>query len=457
MQFEKSKVYFVSLGCPKNLVDSQVMLGRLESDAYSITRHAQEAEVIVVNTCSFIDAAKKESVDTILEMANFKNSGKCHTLVVSGCLPQRHSKELEDNIPEIDLMIGTGQYHRITEFLDQKKRAVLPQKAYINQPAFIHSEKDLRVLTGPKHTAYLKLSEGCNRRCSFCIIPHLRGNVRSRSMDSLVTEAQKLASQGVREINLVAQDLTHYGMETRYRENLEELLPRLCEVEGIEWIRLHYVYPDNFSEKLIGIIRDQPKIVKYLDMPIQHTQDRVLKLMNRRLTRARLFELITNLKKEIPEMVFRTSIIVGFPGETEEEFENLVNDLETLNLDHVGVFSYSQEEGTPAARLTNQLSEPVKRKRRKILISRLQELSWKKRKTLLGTRVPLMLEGTSSETDFLLRGRLSTQASEIDGEVLINDVAPDIDISHLTAGNFVEVEITDLLPVDYLATLHKAI
>lgn len=246
---DKSSVYFVSLGCPKNLVDSQVMLGMLEKDRYQITQEPKDAEVIIVNTCSFIQASKEESIETILEMAELKDSGQCKVLVASGCLPQRYSKQLEVEMPEVDLFIGTGQYQRITELLNSHQEArdlgaPLPKRSYIDQPAFIHTETDPRVHTGPQHSAYLKLSEGCNRRCAFCIIPKLRGNVRSRTIASLVEEAKKLAARGVRELNLVAQDLTEYGMEWRYKENLEMLLPELCKIDGIEWIRLHYVYPE---------------------------------------------------------------------------------------------------------------------------------------------------------------------------------------------------------------------
>jgi ribosomal protein S12 methylthiotransferase len=264
---KKPSVYFVSLGCPKNLVDSQVMLGKLEAGKYEVANEPNTADVIIVNTCSFIQAAKEESIETILEMAQYKEDGKCKALVVSGCLPQRYAKELEKEMPEVDLMIGTGQYHKITDLLEahktaQDQGAPLPQRSYIDFPAFIHTEKDARVHTGAKFSGFLKLSEGCNRRCSFCIIPKLRGNVRSRTVASLIIEAKQMAENGVRELNLVAQDLTEYGMEWKYKENLEMLLPELCKIDGIEWIRLHYVYPDQFSDELVEIIAREPKIVK---------------------------------------------------------------------------------------------------------------------------------------------------------------------------------------------------
>ncbi len=453
----KAPVYFVSLGCPKNLVDSQVMLGLLEKEKYSVTQDAQEAEVIIVNTCSFIQASKEESIETILEMAQHKQSGKCKVLVASGCLPQRYSKELEKEMPEVDLFIGTGQYQRITELLSLHGEALgvgapLPSRSYIDQPAFIHTETDPRVHTGPTYSAYLKLSEGCNRRCAFCIIPKLRGNVRSRTVESLVTEARQLASRGVRELNLVAQDLTEYGMEWKYKERLETLLPELCKIEEIDWIRLHYVYPDQFSDELVSIVAREPKIVKYLDMPIQHTNDRVLQTMNRRLTKAKLFDLISKLRQQIPGIAFRTSIIVGFPGETEEEFQELCEDLETLKLDHVGVFRYSKEEGTKAAEMSEQVHPNTKRRRSKTLIEILQRQSLENNKKYVGTRVQVMIEGPSQETDLLIQGRMPTQAQEIDGHVLINDLGEfgNDDAFGFKPGDMVEVEITEALPHDLL-------
>jgi ribosomal protein S12 methylthiotransferase len=453
----KASVYFVSLGCPKNLVDSQVMLGLLKNARYTIAEEPQNAEVIIVNTCSFIEASKEESIETILEMADFKENGNCKVLVASGCLPQRYHTQLENEMPEVDLFIGTGQYHRVTELLDAHGKALeegaaLPKRSYVDQPAFIHSDTDPRVHTGPSYSAYLKLSEGCNRRCAFCIIPKLRGNVRSRTVESLVTEAKNLASNGVRELNLVAQDLTEYGMEWKYKENLEMLLPELCKIEGIEWIRLHYVYPDQFSDELVDIIAREPKIVKYLDMPIQHTNNRVLQSMNRRLTKEKLFSLMEKLRAKIPEMVYRTSIIVGFPGESEEEFQELCRDLRVLNLDHVGVFRYSKEEGTKAAEMDGQIHAATKRRRSKELIAILQEQSLKRNEKLIGTKSIIMIEGLSEETDLLIQGRMPTQAQEIDGHVLVNDVSYlGVDAETLQPGDFVEVEITEALPTDLVA------
>ncbi|HTL12198.1 MAG TPA: 30S ribosomal protein S12 methylthiotransferase RimO [Bdellovibrionota bacterium] len=446
---QKSPVYFVSLGCPKNLVDSQVMLGKLESDRYSITQNPDEAEVIIVNTCSFIQASKEESVDTILEMAQKKETANCRLLVASGCMPQRYAKEMEKQLPEVDLLIGTGQYHRITELLNERAEGSklggsIPRRIYVDQPAFIHSESDPRMHTGPAYTGYLKLSEGCNRRCTFCIIPTLRGDVRSRTVDSLVTEAKNMAARGIRELNLVAQDLTHYGIDSDYRENLEKLLPALCAVEGVDWIRLHYVYPDQLSDEVIDLIAREPKIVKYLDMPIQHTNDRVLKRMGRKLTKKRLFEVMGKLRDRVPGVAIRTSIIVGFPGETEEEFEELCRDLKTLDIEYVGVFRYSREDGTAADRLDGHLHPSTRRRRWRALESQLLGRAQERAAAQVGRKTVALFEGKSEESDLLFQARLPQQAQEIDGHVLINDLG-DVEAEALSPGDLVELEITESL------------
>lgn len=464
---KQASVYFVSLGCPKNLVDSQVMLGMLDKGRYTMADDPENAEVIIVNTCSFIQDSKKESIDTLLEMADYKQTGKCKVLVAAGCLPQRYAKDLEKDLPEVDLLVGTGQYHRITEILEAKEAEegqpiskTLP-KTWVDQPAFIHQETDPRIHTGPTHTAFLKLSEGCNRRCAFCIIPKLRGNVRSRSIDSLVIEATEMAKRGVKELCLVAQDLTHYGMENRFKEKLELLLPELCKIDGIEWIRLHYVYPDDFSDELLDIIAREPKIVKYLDMPIQHTSDQVLERMNRRLRKEKLFSLVSRLRERIPGIAFRTSIIVGFPGETETQFEELKRDLVALNLDHVGIFGYSQEEGTAAVELDGQLPASLIRKRKTQLEKALKPLRLERHHQSLGKTVSVMIEGPHPESEQLITARLPSQAMEIDGQVLINDLGPGLRVGsqwietlkRLKPGNMAKIEITEVTPTDLVGTL----
>lgn len=435
-------VYFVSLGCPKNLVDSQVMLGLLKSNTYSVATDPAQAEVIVVNTCSFIESSKVESIDTILEMASYKDSGRCQTLVVAGCLPQRYKSQLEKEMPEVDLFIGTGEYQRIAELVDWARKGELPQRSYVNKPAFIHTEAHPRMQTGQFFSAYLKISEGCNRHCSFCIIPNLRGNTRSRTVDSLVEEARILASQGVKELNLVAQDLTEYGMEKRYKEmTLAKLLPELCKVDGIEWVRLFYAYPDQFPDEVVDIMASEPKIVRYLDMPIQHTSDRILRAMNRRVSRSEIFEFVQKMREKIPGIYLRTSVIAGFPTETEEEFLQLKSDLTTLKFDHLGAFAYSREEGTRAGVMEGQIPMRTRVRRQREIRNLHQEYSVKRNQALVGEAFQVLVEGISEESEYLLKGRHYGLAPEIDGQVLIND-------GQASPGEIIEVEITDALPFD---------
>jgi ribosomal protein S12 methylthiotransferase len=440
-----NNVYFVSLGCPKNLVDSQVMLGLLKSNKFRITEEPAEADTVIVNTCSFIDSAKQESINTILEMAEFKDSGKLKNLVVSGCMAQRYSKDLETEMPEVDLFIGTGEYHRVVELLQKKALGKLSQKSFVDIPKFIHTDEHPRVNTGASYSAFLKISEGCVRNCSFCIIPKLRGHeVRSRSIASLVEETKRLAASGVTELNLVAQDLTHYGIENNYQENLAGLLRALVKIEGIKWIRLHYAYPDNFTDEVIDLMASEPKILKYVDMPLQHGDDKVLKLMNRRVTRDQIYALVKKMRARVPGLVFRTNIIVGHPGETEESYQNVKRMLEELRLEHVGVFKYSLEEDTPSFRLAEkigQIPEEVIQERYNELMELQQSISFSNNKAFIGKRVEVLVEGVSKESDLLLQGRWYGQAQEIDGVVLINagDAAP---------GQYVEVEISEALPYD---------
>lgn len=445
---EATSVYFVSLGCPKNLVDSQVMLGLLKSNRFTITEDPAEAETVIVNTCSFIDSAKQESISTILEMADYKDSGKLKNLVVSGCMAQRYSKDLEKDMPEVDLFIGTGEYHRVVELLQKKALGKLRQKSFVDIPTFIHTSEHPRVNTGASYTAFLKISEGCVRNCSFCIIPKLRGHkVRSRSITSLVEEATTLAKSGVKELNLVAQDLTHYGIDNDYQENLAGLIRALVKIEGIEWIRLHYAYPDNFTDEVIDLMATEPKIVKYVDMPLQHGDDKVLKLMNRRLTSADIYSLVNKMRARIPGLVFRTNIIVGHPGETEESYQNVKAMLQELRLEHVGVFKYSLEEDTASFRLAEkigQVPEETIQLRFNELMEIQQRISLENNQKMVGRRLKVLVEGLSRESDLLLQGRWYGQAQEIDGVVLIND-------GDASPGDIVEVEISEALPYDLVA------
>lgn len=447
---KQNAVYFVSLGCPKNLVDSQVMLGMLKSNKFTITENPEEAETVIVNTCSFIDSAKQESINTILDFTDLKENGSLKNLVVSGCMAQRYAKDLEKDMPEVDLFIGTGEYHRVAELLQKKALGKLRQKTFVDIPKFIHTDEHPRINTGAHHSAFLKISEGCVRNCSFCIIPALRGHeVRSRTIPSLVQEAKRLALQGVSELNLVAQDLTHFGIENGYKENLAMLLRELVKVSGIRWIRLHYAYPDNFTDEVIDLMANEPKILKYVDMPLQHGDDKVLKLMNRRITSEQIYTLVEKMRARIPGLVFRTNIIVGHPGESEESYQNVKKMLETLRLEHVGVFKYSLEEDTPSYRLAEKIGEVPEetiQHRFNELMQIQQEISLANNQKLIGKRLEVLVEGISHESDLLLQGRWYGQAQEIDGVILIND-------GDAVPGQYATVEITEAMPYDLVGRI----
>ena len=453
-KLEKNSVYFVSLGCPKNLVDSQVMLGLLKSNKFKISDSPETADTVIVNTCSFIDSAKKESIEAILEMADYKENGHLKNLVVSGCMVQRYAKDLEQEMPEVDLFIGTGEYHRVVELLQKRALGKLRKKTFVDVPKFIHTEDHPRINTGAYYSAYLKISEGCVRNCSFCIIPKLRGHdVRSRSVESLMEEAERLVKSGVTELNLVAQDLTHFGIENDYKENLAMLLKALVKIEGLKWIRLHYAYPDNFTDEVIDLIACEPKIVKYVDMPLQHGDDKVLKLMNRRITSAEIVKLVKKMRSRIPGLVFRTNIIVGHPGESEESYQNVKAMLSELRLEHVGVFKYSLEEDTPSFRLAKKIGlvpEEVVQARHNELMELQQGISFKNNQKMVGKQIQVLVEGLSRESDLLLQGRWYGQAQEIDGVVLIND-------GDAAPGQYVTVEITEALPYDLLGKVVPSI
>lgn len=420
---EMQNYHFVSLGCPKNLVDSQVMIGKMNSWGAQIVKEPAEADVIIVNTCSFIQLAREESVDTILEMARYKDKsiGRASTLVVSGCFAQMYKDQVEKALPEVDLVIGTGEYHRISELLQMRKDGTLPQKTFVGIPSFIHTEKDPRVQTGQSYFSYLKVSEGCNKNCAYCIIPQLRGRTRSRTVESLVEEATRLAAAGTKEILLIAQDLTEYGMDQKYAFDLPMLLRELVKIEDLKWIRLLYTYPDQLDEEVYQLIKNEEKIVKYLDMPIQHLNNDVLKRMNRRVDKQKIFDLVSRFRAEIPGFFIRSSIIAGFPGETEEQFEELYEGLKELEIDHLGVFAYSFEESTKSGKMDGQLDEKTKKARADKIRKLHGQISKKRLARLVGQTIPVLVEGVHPETDLLLKGRHYGQAPEIDGSVIIND------------------------------------
>jgi ribosomal protein S12 methylthiotransferase len=442
---KKEKVSLVSLGCPKNLVDAEVMLGYLAREGYEVTTDERDADIIIVNTCSFIKEAKQESVDTILDLADRKHDGRCRLLIVTGCLPQRYQEELTKELPEVDIFVGTGDYPRIVEIIAEQ-RGSGGQIRYTGDPNFLYNGDLPRLKSSPYYTAYLKIAEGCSNCCSYCVIPALRGAFRSRPMDKLLREARELVAGGVKEINLIAQDITAYGKDLADGESLEALIDELARLEGLRWIRLLYAYPDGIRDSLMRILRDEEKVCKYLDIPLQHISDPMLKRMNRRSSEAETRQLITRLRREIPGIALRTSLIVGFPGETEEDFRKLLHFVEETQFDHLGVFCYSREEGTPAAVMPGQVSERIKRERYKKLMRAQARLSFKRNRRLIDTLDQVIIEGYSEETDLLLKGRSSRQAPDIDGQVYITAGTANI-------GDIVTLRITDSSDYDLIGEI----
>jgi len=435
------KIGFISLGCPKNLVDSEVMMGRLREQGYEITTDAAEAETLVVNTCGFIEAAKKESVEAILEAARLKSEGNCRRLVVAGCLVERYRDELRAEMPEVDAFIGTSQINDITTAADPRVNTrSLPVLPVGNQTAtYLYDESTPRLLATPGHYAYVKIAEGCDRPCAFCFIPQMRGHFRSRRFGSVVAEVEGLAARGVKEIILVAQDSSRYGEDLGEPDALAHLMRGLCRVEGVEWVRVMYTYPTHISDAFLGVLADEPKAVKYLDMPLQHASRNVLKLMKRGGSRESLERLIERVRRRVPGVAVRTTFITGFPGETEEDFEELLAFVRNVAFDRVGVFTYSDEEGTAAYDLPGKVDAKTARRRRARLMKEQEKISLRRNRARVGQTLRVLFEGESEETELLWQGRAETQAPDIDGCVLIND-APEG--SAPSPGDFVEVLIT---------------
>lgn len=423
------KVYLVSLGCPKNRIDSEVMVGQLQHDAYELVSDPEQADVIVVNTCSFIQPATEESIETVLEMARYKEAGTCKKLVVTGCMVQRYGRSLEGELPEVDYFLGTGEYHRITEVL--RAREGQTPKSHIDVPMYLHDELAPRVNSWSKASAYLKISEGCDHRCSFCIIPTLRGRLRSRTIPSLVTEARRLADQGVVELNLVSQDSTAYGRDLRDGTGLGALLQELSDVDGIEWVRLHYAYPHGLPDGLLEQLADNPRVCRYLDIPLQHAAGPVLKAMRRGVTRSGQERILDRVRQAVPDLAVRTTFIVGFPGETDADFAELCDFVRDQQFDHVGVFTFFQEDGVPASELEGQIDEDVKLQRQAELMAIQAEISRKKLAARVGTVLPVLIEGQSDESDLLLRGRTEIQAPDVDGQVYVASAPSDVAIGQI--------------------------
>ena len=428
---ENKALYMATLGCPKNRVDSEVMLGTLGARGYRLVERPEDASVIVVNTCAFIGPAKQESVDTILELAELKKTGRCSTLVVTGCLSQRYGPELAKEMPEVDHFLGTGAYVQIGDLLaaEAAPRQVIPD------PHYVHDARTPKVNSSPKWTAYLKISEGCDNACAFCIIPTLRGAQRSRPIDDLVAEARTLAASGVRELNLVAQDLTAYGHDLSGRPQLHQLLEALCTVD-VRWIRLHYAYPRVFPDALIEVMAREPKIAKYLDMPLQHASDRLLRSMRRGRDSAFLVALLAKLRARIPGLTFRTSLIAGLPGESEEDFALLKEFVRTQRFERMGCFQYSDEEGTAAHDFPDKVPQKVIERRWREIMAVQKRINREQNRALIGQRLEVLVEGPSPESEHLLVGRHEGQAPDIDGVVYIND-------GFGYPGEFVTVEVTE--------------
>jgi ribosomal protein S12 methylthiotransferase len=442
----KETVCLVSLGCPKNLVDSEVTLGLLSREGYPLTTDPLRAEVLIVNTCSFIEGATQEAIKTILQLSRFKKEGPCRLLIVSGCLPQRYGKVLEKELPEVDFFVGTGAFQDLPKLLSQKPK----RKSFLPKPAFLYDERTPRILSTPPFIAYLKIAEGCSNACTFCTVPKIRGRYRSRKLRSVLEEAQRLADQGVQELILIAQDTTAYGRDLQDGTHLEKLLKYLVRVEGLRWIRILYSYPkaDHFTDGLLELIAQKEKICPYLDLPIQHIDDEILKRMGRRSKGAEIRSLLKKIRTFLPQVSLRSSLIVGFPGEKESQFKALMDFVEEIQFDHLGVFKYSSEEGTPASRLPHPIPESAKEDRLRTLMEVQKKISLRKCQEKVGQRRVVLVEGPPRERG-ILRGRLQTQAPEIDGSVFLNGKA--------RPGDWVEARMTQALPYDLMARIEKVL
>lgn len=437
-------ILFISLGCDKNLVDSEQMLGLLTQKGFTLTDDETQADVIVINTCCFIHDAKEESIQNILEMAEYRKSGSCKALIVTGCLAQRYKQEIIDEIKEVDAVIGTTAHDEIFDVIE---KVLAGQKELDIQDVDRLVEIDAkRVVTTGGHYAHLKIAEGCDKHCTYCIIPKIRGNYRSVPMERLLKEAQDLADQGVKELILVAQETTLYGTDIYGKKSLHILLKKLCEIKGIRWIRVLYCYPEEIYDELIETIRDEKKICHYLDLPIQHASDRILKRMGRRTTRAQLEEIIGKLRKEIPDIALRTTLITGFPGETQEDHEELMAFVDEMEFDRLGVFTYSQEEDTPAATMEDQIDEEVKKDRQEELMELQQEVSLDKNEEKIGRTMFAMVEGYLSDENVYV-ARTYADAPGIDGYLFIDTAET------LMSGDFAKVKITGALEYDLTGEL----
>jgi ribosomal protein S12 methylthiotransferase len=446
------KVGFVSLGCPKNLVDSEVMMGTLQQAGYEITNNAEEADTVVVNTCGFIESAKQESIDAILDATRSKENGITKRVVVAGCLVERYRDDLMKELPDVDAFIGTNEVTRILEATDETKNfRSLPLLPIGNKTAtYLYDFDTPRFRATESHTAFIKIAEGCDRPCAFCSIPGMRGSFRSRRFGSIIEEARNLAKQGVKELVLIAQDSSRYGEDLGEVDALAALIRALGEIEDIEWVRVMYAYPTHISDAFLAAIAETPKAVKYLDMPLQHASRNVLKLMKRGGTRESLEKLIRRVRESVPGIAIRTTFITGFPGETDEDFEELMAFVRNCRFDNVGVFTYSDEDGTPAFDLPNKVDPKIAKQRRNKLMKAQALISKQMNKEKIGKTYKVLFEGFSQESDLLFKGRLQGQAQEIDGHILINDMPDDLEPR---VGSIYNVEITEALDYDLVGRI----
>ena len=438
------KILFISLGCDKNLVDTEVMLGLLASRGYEMTDDETEADIIVVNTCCFIHDAKEESIQNILEMAEYKKEGKARALIVTGCLAERYRQEILDEIPEVDEVLGTTAYDRILDAVDA---------ALAGEHSVMLADIDAlplpdtkRLVTTGGHFAYLKIAEGCDKRCTYCIIPKIRGNYRSVPMERLIREAEELAAQGVKELILVAQETTLYGKDLYGEKSLHRLVRELCRISGLRWIRILYCYPEEITDELIQVMKEEKKVCHYLDLPIQHASDAVLKRMGRRTSKQELVEIIGKLRREIPDICLRTTLITGFPGETEEQHEELIEFVDEMEFDRLGVFTYSPEEGTPAEKMPDQIDEEVKEERQDELMELQQEIAFENAERMVGREVLVMIEGKVADENAYV-GRTYRDAPNVDGLIFINTD------EELLSGDFARVKVTGALDYDLIGEL----
>lgn len=437
-------ILFISLGCDKNLVDTEVMLGLLASKGYQMIDDETQADVIVVNTCCFINDAKEESIQTILEMAEYKNEGRLKALIVTGCLAQRYKNEIIEEIPEVDAVLGTTSYDRIVEAIEEALQGhSMIEMTDLDVLPEVHTH---RLVTTGGHFAYLKIAEGCDKHCTYCIIPKIRGNFRSVPMEKLLQEAQELADQGVKELILVAQETTLYGKDLYGEKSLHKLLKELCKINGIQWIRILYCYPEEITDELIQVMKEEKKICHYLDLPIQHASNEILKRMGRRTSKEQLIEIIGKLRREIPDIALRTTLITGFPGETQEQHEELMDFVDEMEFDRLGVFTYSPEEDTPAAAMDGQIEENIKEDRQAEIMELQQDIAFDLAENMIGQEVLVLIEGKVADENAYV-GRTYKDAPNVDGLIFVNTD------EELMSGDFAKVKVTGALEYDLIGEI----